>query len=279
MQGEPGAGVRGLGSPTPPLRPGLVRSPRTFLIRLPIPLAHVVLEENPMEPQAMLHGPIGGQRYPLFRPDQRAKHSLHLHSERGTRGLRLHSSLPHRPQNLRRQPEDSQLCLLSSPRKNAAASCTSSVSTSLSAYTNLAGHHLRSTLDLIATSPVSSYPEEPTSGEDAWADADFSGLGDPETFMCFLEASNYCLGYSDSDGDDYDPSRECFNLEVGGAAPKDQGGAGPSEHLNATPPPNVTPEGHPEAQGAVSAPVGAGWPDLEQLDELEARLEEEHIRL
>ena len=37
--------------------------------------------------------------------------------------------------------------------------------------------------------------------------------------MCFLEASNYCLGYSDSDDGGYDPSRECFNLEVGGAPP------------------------------------------------------------
>ena len=108
--------------------------------------------------------------------------------------------------------------------KNVAPSYTSSASTSLSVYVDLPGHHLRSTLDLIATPPISSYPEEPTSGEDAWADADFSGLGDPETFMRFHEASNYCLSYSDSDGDDYDPSRECFNLEVGGAAPNDQDG-------------------------------------------------------
>jgi hypothetical protein len=34
-----------------------------------------------------------------------------------------------------------------------------------------------------------------------------------------MEASNYCLGYSDSDDGGYDPSRECFNLEVGGAPP------------------------------------------------------------
>ena len=47
--------------------------------------------------------------------------------------------------------------------------------------------------------------------------------------MRFLEASNYCLGYSDSDDGGYDPSRECFNLEVGGAPPNAQGGAGPSE--------------------------------------------------
>jgi len=72
---------------------------------------------------------------------------------------------------------------------------------------DLPGHHLRSTLDLIATPPVLSYPEEVTPGDDAGADADFTGLGDLETFMRFLEASNYCLGYSDSNGDDYNPSR------------------------------------------------------------------------
>ena len=52
----------------------------------------------------------------------------------------------------------------------------------------------------------SSYLEDPSSGEDEWAGTDFSGCGDPETFMRFLEASNYCLGYSDSDDGGYDPS-------------------------------------------------------------------------
>jgi len=103
--------------------------------------------------------------------------------------------------------------------KSTPATYASSASTSLSAYADLLGHHLRSTLDLIATSPVSSYPEDPTSGDDEWVGADFSGCGDPETFMHFLEASNYCLSYSDSDDGGYDPSRECFNLEVGGAPP------------------------------------------------------------
>ena len=90
--------------------------------------------------------------------------------------------------------------------RSTAATYASSASTSLSAYADLPGHHLRSTLDLITTPPVSSYPEDPTSGEDEWAGAGFSGCGDPETFMCFLEASNYCLGYSDSDDGGYNPS-------------------------------------------------------------------------
>jgi len=41
--------------------------------------------------------------------------------------------------------------------------------------------------------------------------------------MRFLEASNYCVGYCDSDDSSYDPSRECFNLEVEGAPDNVQG--------------------------------------------------------
>lgn len=83
--------------------------------------------------------------------------------------------------------------------RNDAANYASSVSTSLSAYMDLLGHHLRSTLDLIATPPASTYPEVSSSeDDDAWADADFSGLGDLEILRRFLRASDYYFGYSDS---------------------------------------------------------------------------------
>ena len=127
--------------------------------------------------------------------------------------------------------------------------------------------------------PIWSHHEEATSGEDEWVSVDVSNLGDPEAFMRFLEASNFFLGYSDSDDGDYDPSRECFNLKVDRVAPDAQGNAGPSEPWNMTPPPNMTPEGHPGAHGAASAPVEARRPDLKQLDKLEARLEEKRVRL
>ena len=85
MQGEPGVGVRGLGSLTPLLKPGLVRfSPYIFLTRLPIPLAPAMLEENPVELQALPRGPTRGQCDLLFRPNQTANRSLHLNSERRT---------------------------------------------------------------------------------------------------------------------------------------------------------------------------------------------------
>jgi len=163
--------------------------------------------------------------------------------------------------------------------KNAAATYASSISTSLSVYADLLGHHLRSTLDLIATPPASSYHEEITSDEDMWASADFSRTGDPKTLLCFLEASNYCLGYSDSDGDDYDPTRECFHLEKAGAALANQDGAGPAQRRDTTPPPDAALVDRLGARAAASAPAGPRCPDLEQLNELEAKLEEECVRL
>jgi len=147
--------------------------------------------------------------------------------------------------------------------RNAAATYASSASTSLSAYAELPGHHLRSTLDLVSTPPVSSYLEDPTSSDDEWAGADFCEYGDPETFMRFLEASNYCLGYSDSDNGSYDPSRECFNLETGGTPHDAQGDARPSRQGNATPPPNPTLGTNLGARGVASAPTGGRRPDLE----------------
>lgn len=98
--------------------------------------------------------------------------------------------------------------------KNVAAVYASSMSTLLSAYVYLPGHHLRSTLDLITTPPTSTDPEEISLDEGAWAGVDFSDLSDLEMLLRFLEASNYCFGYSDSDGDDYDRSQECFDLEA-----------------------------------------------------------------
>jgi len=61
---------------------------------------------------------------------------------------------------------------------NAATAYTSSVSTNLTAYTELPGHHLCSTVDLLTTTPASTYADS-SEDSDAWAGADFSGLRDP----------------------------------------------------------------------------------------------------
>ena len=105
MQGVPGEGVRGPESLTLPPRQGPVRpSPHISLTRSPILLARQVLEEGPVEQQALPHGPTGGLRDLLFRPGQRAKHGSRLLFRRGTRGPRLlvtlHPRMEERQQRL-----------------------------------------------------------------------------------------------------------------------------------------------------------------------------------
>ena len=52
--------------------------------------------------------------------------------------------------------------------------------------------------------------------DEAWPGVDFSGLHDPGAMRRFLAASDYCFGYFDSDDEGtYDPTRECFHIELG----------------------------------------------------------------
>jgi hypothetical protein len=62
---------------------------------------------------------------------------------------------------------------------SAVAAYSSSASAAMSAYAELPGHHLCSTLDLLATTPASTYANS-KEDSDSWADADFSGLHDSE---------------------------------------------------------------------------------------------------
>ena len=90
--------------------------------------------------------------------------------------------------------------------KNTTTSYTSLVSTSLSAYTDLPGHHLRSTLDLIATHPhpriLRKLPQGRTQG---LALTSLVSVTQRPSYGS-LRLVTYCLGYSDSDGDGYDPT-------------------------------------------------------------------------
>lgn len=92
--------------------------------------------------------------------------------------------------------------------KSVATAYASFMGTSLSAYMDLLGHHIGSTLDLIAAPSASTRSEETSSEDDPWVGADFSRLSDPATLFRFLEVSDYCFGYSDSDEGGHDPSRE-----------------------------------------------------------------------
>ena len=121
--------------------------------------------------------------------------------------------------------------------RSAAATYASSVSTNMSAYEDLSGHHLILIRNLIASSPDDSYPD--TAGTIAddinffmdnftalvW---DCSGLRDLDAFCSFQLAAVYCLTFSeDSSKGDYDPTRECFMVELADGAvneaPSDDG--------------------------------------------------------
>jgi len=107
--------------------------------------------------------------------------------------------------------------------------------------------------------------------DEAWARADFSRLRDPEAMCRFMAASDYCFGYSDFDDEGtYDPTRECFNVELRMPSASDENeGAGyrsPSpEGVGATAPPHVEPRA---AWNENLAPEELRRLDLEQLREL-----------
>ena len=92
----------------------------------------------------------------------------------------------------------------------------SSISTNMSTYEDLPGHHLLSICNLVASTPDSSYPDS-SDGESIpvlgrlnpkWY---YSGIRDLEAFLSFQAATDYCLACSDDSSEgDYDPTRECF---------------------------------------------------------------------
>ena len=102
---------------------------------------------------------------------------------------------------------------------------TSSTSANFTKYEGLPGHHLLSIRSLIASSPDDSYPETAGSIADdinffmdnftAEEAVDYSGVRDPDTFWSFQLAMAYYLTCSeDSSEGDYDPTWECFMVEL-----------------------------------------------------------------
>ena len=110
-------------------------------------------------------------------------------------------------------------------RNTAARTYASSISTNLTEYEDLPGHHLLSIRNLIALSLDESYPETASSISDdvnffmnnfmAEAAEDYSGVRDPDAFCSFQLATAYYLTCSeDSSEGDYDPARECFMVQL-----------------------------------------------------------------
>ena len=68
------------------------------------------------------------------------------------------------------------------------ATYASSVSTNMSAYEDLPGHHLLSARNLVASTPDSSYPDSADEGYIFMGNCvapDFSGVRDREAFLSF----------------------------------------------------------------------------------------------
>jgi hypothetical protein len=136
-----------------------------------------------------------------------------------------------------------------------------------------------STWDRLATvstsRPVGS--EEEDDPDFSW---DFSGLRDPSAMRDFMSACDYCLsGYSNDghslDDEGYDPSRECFHI--------DQGDHDKSNHLGMlgdddAPVPASRVE-IPRELAVVRVPAKGQDTQLEQLREMQAKLDEETGRL
>jgi hypothetical protein len=143
------------------------------------------------------------------------------------------------------------------------------------AYPNLPGYHMWSTWDRLTA--VSTYGP-PGSEEDDEPDYgwDLSRLGNPSAMRDFMTACDYCLSDCSDDShslgdEDCGPSRECFHIDLGGL---DKG-----NHLGMPEdgdPPRPAPRVDILRKLAV-VPVPAGGQDaqLEQIREMQARLNEE----
>jgi hypothetical protein len=118
----------------------------------------------------------------------------------------------------------------------------------MSAYEELPGHHLRSTLDLVASTPASEYldsTETPETEPRATASRRCNPRNDLQ--RPHIPPSYYYFGAPDSDSadDTYDPTRECFNID--GASTSDLEDEEPVEGRN-TPPHVELPAERDEAQ-------------------------------
>jgi hypothetical protein len=106
----------------------------------------------------------------------------------------------------------------------------------MSAYEELPGHHLRSTLDLVASTPTSEYLDS-TETPETEPRATASQCCNPRDDLQrpHIPPSYYYFSAPDSDSadDTYDPTRECFNID--GASTSDSEDDEPVEGRNMPP--------------------------------------------
>jgi hypothetical protein len=150
-----------------------------------------------------------------------------------------------------------------------------SVDAFIKAYPNLPGYHMWSTWDRLTTvstygPPGSEEDDEPDSG---W---DFSGLSNPSAMRDFMAACDYCLSdYSDGshslDDEDCGPSHDCFHVDLGGLDEGNHLGM-PEDGDPTRPVPRVD---ILRELAVVQVPAGGQDTQLEQIREMQARLDEE----
>ena len=162
--------------------------------------------------------------------------------------------------------------------RNAAASYAYAYT---AAHEDPSGHHQCFALNFDITTSTHAHADS-SEEDEAWAGADFSGLRDPEAMRRFLAASDYCFGYSDSDDEDtYDPTRECFHVGLGMPSTGDED-EGADNHtplhqgMGDATPSRIVP---PVAQNENLALGQFRRPDLEQLRELRAKVEQDRLLL
>jgi hypothetical protein len=149
-----------------------------------------------------------------------------------------------------------------------------SVDALIEASPNPPGYRMRSPWDRLTA--VSTYGPS-GSEEDDEPDfcCDFSRLGNPSAMRDFMTACDYCLSDC-SDGsrslgdEDCGPSRECFHIDLGGP--------GEGNHLgipeNGDPPRPAPRIDILRELAVVPIPAGGHDPQLEQIHEMQARLDE-----
>jgi hypothetical protein len=148
---------------------------------------------------------------------------------------------------------------------------SASVDTLIEASPNPPGYRVRSPWDRLTA--VSTYgpsgSEEDGEPDLCW---DFSELGNPSAMRDFMTACDYCLsdcsdGSRSLDDEDCGPSRECFHVDLGG--PGEGNHLGMPENGDPVPRVDILRE-----LAVVPVPVGGPDPQLAQLCERQARLDE-----
>jgi hypothetical protein len=154
-----------------------------------------------------------------------------------------------------------------------------SVSAFARAYPDLPGYHMWSTWDRL-TAVSTSGPAGSKEEDDPDVSWDFFGLRDPGAMRDFMSACDHCLSGCSNDGhslDDEgcDPTRECYHIDQEDhngenhlGMPGSDGALAPASRVEI-----------PRELAVVQVPVGGQDTQLEQLREIQSKLDEEVGRL